>query len=277
MEEKLKLAKGGDIKAFNELFGAYEQLLKSYLYRLLTNREDVEDYYHNTFVKAFDNIDSFQGNLAQFKSWIFTIATNISLNFLKRKKRWDTQAQDHSRNNMESQSPEDRRAFFGNIKSMPYAEYEIKEHIDFCFTCISNTLPYKQQLVLILKEVYQFKLKEIAEISTLSLGQVKHALLGARNTMKEIYNKKCALINKEGTCYQCSELQGILNPKRDKHRALMDIEMVRQSNDLSDKKLFVLRTELIRAINPLKNNGADLHDSLMQQVKKINGLDSDRF
>ena len=77
MEEKLKKAKQGDIAIFNELFQQHNSSLKSYLYRLLTNREDVEDFYHNTFIKAFEKIDTFNGDVTQLKSWIFTIATPV--------------------------------------------------------------------------------------------------------------------------------------------------------------------------------------------------------
>ena len=59
LEDRLEIAKQGDIKTFNELFQPYGSSLKSYLYRLLTNREDVEDSYHNTFIKAFEKIGTF--------------------------------------------------------------------------------------------------------------------------------------------------------------------------------------------------------------------------
>ena len=43
-------------------------------------------------------------------------------------------------------------------------KFEVKEHIAFCFTCVSKSLPLEQQLTLLLKEVHQFKVKEIAHI-----------------------------------------------------------------------------------------------------------------
>jgi len=271
-EHLLNGAKNKDINAFNELFGLHEKSLKSYLYRLLTNRHDVEDFYHNTFVKAFDKIDTFKGNVSQFKSWVFTIATNLSLNFLKRKRRWNSDASDKARDAMESKTFDQKMAFFSKIKSQPFAEYEVKEHIDFCFTCVSNTLPYQQQLALLLKEVYHFKVAEISSICELTLAQTKHALLNARNTMKDVFDKKCALINKQGTCHQCSELMGIMNPKKDKQQALIQVKMIAESENKNQEELLDLRMELIRNINPLYCKGADLHDALMQQTKLVNNL-----
>ena len=92
MEDKLKIAKQGDINTFNELFKQYDNSLKPYLYRLLTNREDVEDFYHNTFIKAFEKIDTFQGDVSQLKSWIFTIATRLAINHLNKRKKWKVDA-----------------------------------------------------------------------------------------------------------------------------------------------------------------------------------------
>ena len=53
-EQTLKLALNGDINAFQKLFADFQQQLRSYLYRLLTDRNDADDLTHDTFVKAFD-------------------------------------------------------------------------------------------------------------------------------------------------------------------------------------------------------------------------------
>ena len=50
-EETLKNALAGDINSFQSLFAGFQNQLKSYLYRLLTDRNDVEDLMHDTFIK----------------------------------------------------------------------------------------------------------------------------------------------------------------------------------------------------------------------------------
>jgi len=114
LEDRLEIAKQGDIKTFNELFQLYGSSLKSYLYRLLTNREDVEDSYHNTFIKAFEKIGTFNGDLSQLKAWIFTIAARLSLNHLKKKKNWQTNAQDKCRDSLVN-DPVEQNRFVGKI------------------------------------------------------------------------------------------------------------------------------------------------------------------
>ena len=46
----------------------------------------------------------------------------------------------------------------------PHRAYEIREHIDYCFTCVSKMLDIEQQIALILKDVYEFQVKIIVSI-----------------------------------------------------------------------------------------------------------------
>ena len=270
-EETLSRAKQKDIKAFNALFVQHEGQLKSYLYRLLTNRESVEDFYHNIFIKGFDKIETFNGDLAQFKSWIFTIATRMAYNHLKKRKKWGSNAQDNCRDSLIN-DPQEQKLFATKVMQSTHNIYEVKEHIDFCFTCINKTVPIEQQLAILLKVVCDFKVKEVAEIMNKSQGQVKHLLVDVRKTMANIFENRCALINRNGTCHQCSELQGLFNPKMNMHRELMKLQMTQDVENVSKIELFELREKIVSSINPMKNKSMDLHDFLMQHLKKVNKL-----
>lgn len=272
MEDKLKSAKEGDIQAFNELFNNFNDSLRPYLYRLLTNREDVEDFYHNTFIKAFENIKTFKGDVSQLKSWVFTIATRLAINRLNQKKKWEVNAQDKCRDSLVS-DPELQQDFASKVTRSTHNQYVIKEHIDFCFTCINKTLAIDKQVVVLLKNVYSFKVGEVAQIMGKTIGQVKHLLLDARKEMTDIFEGRCALINKIGVCHQCSELQGLFNPRADYHREAEKLHLVKHMNDADRDKLYQLREELVRQINPLKGEGADLHDLFMRHMKKVNELE----
>ena len=65
---------------------------------------------------------------------------------------------------------------------------------------------------------FEFKVQEVAEIMDKSHGQVKHLLVDSRKEMTDIFDGRCALVNQNGTCHQCSELQGLFNPKADFQR-----------------------------------------------------------
>jgi RNA polymerase sigma-70 factor (ECF subfamily) len=268
-EQTLKLALNGDINAFQKLFAEFQNQLKSYLYRLLTDRNDAEDLTHDTFVKAFDKINTFKGQ-SSLKTWIFQIATNMAYDHLKRHKRWQPEAQDQAK----ALALSDKNVYDAiNLVSYASGEgaYDMREHIDFCFTCISKTLPIEQQVALILKDIYEFSVKEISQILGNTEGVVKHLLIDARKTMTTIFDHRCALINKNGVCNQCSELNGVHNPKQNQQAALMKLELVKANKKFNREELYDLRTQLVKNIDPLRSKGADLQDFIMKCTRKAIG------
>lgn len=268
-KKHLKNALEGDINAFQSLFSEFQPQLKSYLYRLLTDRNDTEDLTHDTFVKAFDKISTFKGN-STFKTWVFQIATNLAYNFLIKKKRWSPNAQDQAKS-LAISSEYIQQLFVMTNHNSNRGRYEVKEHIDFCFTCISKTLTLEEQIAIILKDIYSFSRKEIAEVLDKTEGVVKHLLFNGRNTMTEIFDNRCALINKNGVCHQCTELDGAFNPKQVKQAELMKIKMVKEAGKEPKEKLYQLRAELVAAIDPLNSKGADLQDVIMQCTRQAIG------
>lgn len=261
MEDVLKRAMAGDINAFQQLFEEFQPQLRSFIYRLVTNRADAEDLTHDTFVRAFDKIETFKGT-SSLKTWVFRIGTNLAKDFLRRRQRWPENAQDLAKD-LAMGSEDIQRAFWMAHTTSPAGQYEIREHIDFCFTCIGKTLVIEQQVTLILKDIYQFSVAEISRILDRSSGVVKHLLIDARKTMSHIFSKRCALINKEGTCHQCTELAGIYNPKQAKQQELLQIDLVKGSKKFDREQLYQIRAELVRQIDPLRAAGSDWHEEVM--------------
>jgi len=274
-EDILKLAIGGDINAFQTLFAEFQSQLKSYLYRLLTDRNDVDDLTHDTFIKAFTKISTFNQD-ASLKTWVFSIATNLAYDHLRKLKRWQPDAQDRGAD-LAIGSEEVRKAFWIAHDTSPAGAYEMKEHIDFCFTCISKTLPIENQIALILKDIYDFQVKEIGLILGKTEGVVKHLLNDARNVMTDIFEHRCALINKNGICHQCSHINEVFNPKHDQQAELMKLELVKASKKYNREELFALRTVLVKAIDPLHASGTNLHESIMNCVRTAIGEKTDLF
>lgn len=271
MEEStlLKQAMNGYIQAFQQLFIGFQPQLKAYLYRLLTDRHDVDDLTQDTFVKAYDKLSTFKGQ-STLKTWVFQIATHLALDFLRRRKRWAPNAQDQAKA-LAMSDAEIQQSFRHVHAHSPYGRYEVREHIDFCFTCISKTLTIEQQVTVILKDMYAFSRKEIALILGKTEGVVKHLLHDGRRIMMDIFDQRCALINKQGVCHQCTELAGLYNPKQAARAALMDIELVRQADEGSQQHLYALRAELVAQIDPLRAPGADFQDILMQCTRQAIG------
>lgn len=273
--EILERALAGDINAFQTLFAEFQSQLKSYLFRLLADRNDVDDLTHDTFIKAFSGISTFKQE-SSLKTWVFRIATHLAYDHLRKLKRWQPDAQDRGAD-LAIGSEEVRRAFWIIHDNSTAGAYEMREHIDFCFTCISKTLPIENQVTLMLKDIYDFQIKEISLILGKTEGVVKHLLNDARSTMTEIFDYRCALVNKNGVCHQCSHINEIFNPKQDQQEELMKLELVKASKKYNREELFALRTVLVKAIDPLHASGTDLHESIMNCVRTAIGEKSDFF
>lgn len=267
--ETLKLALSGDINAFQELFGQFQQSLKSYLQRLLANRNDAEDLTHDTFIRAYDKLSTFRGE-SSLKTWVFQIATHLAYNYLEKRKRWVPDVKKQAKELVLN-----HKKVYDNIVSVsqtsPHAVFDMKEHIDTCFTCMSKTLPIENQVTLILKDVYDFSVADICLILDKTEGTIKYLLQEGRKTMTDIFDHRCALINKNGVCNQCSELNGWFNPKQDQQEALMQLDIVKASKKFDRLALYNMRLQLVKAIDPLKSEGADLQEILLKCNRMVMG------
>lgn len=260
-EQTLKNALGGDIRAFQSLFSEFQNQLKSYLFRLLASRSDAEDITHDTFIVAFEKLSTFKGQ-SSLKTWVFQIATNFAYNHLKRSKRWTADVSEQAKR-LVLKNDSLRSAITHTHETSSAARYDMKEHIDTCFTCISKNLPIENQIALMLKDVYDFSVTEIGQILDKTEGVVKYLLQDGRKTMTEIFDNRCALVNKNGVCHQCSELNGWFNPKQNQQEALMKLELVKKSKKYDREELYLLRANLVKAIDPLRSKGSELQEVLL--------------
>lgn len=252
------------------LTAAFEQVrgqLKSYILRITACVEDTEDIVQDTYLKAPEKIATFRGD-SSINTWLFTIASNLAKDNLRARRRWVENVTDIAKAEALSNP-----AFFQEALSIransPQGAFEIKEHIAFCFTCIAKSPPLEQQLCLLLKEVYEFKVIEIAQILNTTEAMVKYYLHTGRTKMIDIFEGRCALINKEGICHQCSELNGIFNPKQNLQEAPMKIEMAREAGKADKERLFELRMKIVQGIDPFQSEAAELQLHHLEHNRKV--------
>lgn len=262
-------ALNGDINAFQTLFAKFQPQLKAYLYRLVTDRADADDLTHDTFVRAFDKIGTYKGS-STLKTWVFQIATNLAYDHLREHERWSPDAQDQSKAYAYA-NPYVAEAFLAVHQHSPQGAYELREHIDFCFTCLAKTLPLDQQVALLLKDMYDFNVSDIVQILNRTTSVVKHILHDARKTMTNIFAHRCALVSKKGVCHQCTELNGVFNPKQNQQVERLKLAMVQSADRVSQTSLYQLRAALVRTIDPLRSDGSDLHEVIMRCTRKAIG------
>jgi RNA polymerase sigma-70 factor (ECF subfamily) len=82
----VKRAQDGETRAFDELIMKYSRKLYGLVYNMTSNKEDTHDLLQDIFAKAYRSLGRFRGN-SMFYTWIYSIAVNMTLNFLKKRKR----------------------------------------------------------------------------------------------------------------------------------------------------------------------------------------------
>ena len=255
------------VELLNQEFENNISQLKSYLIRITASVADAEDIAQDTYLKAVEKLTTFRGD-SSLKTWFFTIASNLAKDNLRVQKRWTENVTDITKAVAMSNKQFFQEAM--NIRmNSPNGQYEAKEHIAFCFTCISKSLPLEQQLCIFLKEVYEFKVGEIATILDATEAMVKYYLHTGRSKMMSIFDKKCALINKEGVCHQCSELNGIFNPQQNAQEELMKTELLKEAEKGDKEHLFDLRMQILREIDPFKSKASELQLHHLEHNRQV--------
>ncbi|MFM9985944.1 MAG: RNA polymerase sigma factor [Flavobacteriales bacterium] len=248
-------------------FMQHKGQMKSFLLRITASVADAEDLVQDTYIKALEKLETFRGE-ASLKTWLFTIASNLAKDNLRAKKRWTENVTDITK-----QAALNNRQFFQEAMQIrmtsPQGQFEIREHIAFCYTCISKSLPLEQQVCIFLKEVYEFKIAEIATILETTDALVKYYLHTGRTKMIQVFDGRCALINKEGVCHQCSELNGIFNPQQQTQEEIAKLDLVREARKGDKEHVFDLRMQILQQLDPFTSGAAELQLHHLEHNRKV--------
>ena len=121
-------------RAFAELVKQYSQPLYWQIRRLVLSHDNADDVLQNTFVKAWMNIDSFQGK-SQLSTWMYRIAINESIDFLRRQRNVSTLDIDDApnvANQLMSDDYFDGDEVFGNIQDPQYKCWCSQSQLSYC-------------------------------------------------------------------------------------------------------------------------------------------------
>lgn len=254
-------ARQGDRDALGSLVEPWRKPLFGYIYRMVTLRQDAEDLLQDVLVRVLENIREYRGE-ARFKSWLFGIATHACLDHLRARRRWRVEAQRIG----EQESTEHPEQLVGlrELMSSPGFTFEIREHIAFCFSCISRSLEPEEQAAIMLREVLEFTAEEAAKILRVSEPVFRHRLSDARAKMTEAFDGLCALINKKGVCYQCAGLREIAG-EQNRGPDLVQIE-VAPGVAVSPDSLFDARAAIVRSVDLEGGRTRAMHDMFFQNL-----------
>jgi RNA polymerase sigma-70 factor (ECF subfamily) len=173
----------GNEDAFRELVKAFSDRIYNTVLGIVRNPQDAEDIAQDVFIQVYRSVNSFEENSA-LSTWIYRIAVNRSLDFLRTKKR------------------QKRFAFithiFGNNHESertaiefhhPGAALDQKENAAMLFNAIKK-LPEKQQAAFILNKTEGLSYNEIAAIMGLTEAAVDALLQRAKQNLRKIIDKK---------------------------------------------------------------------------------------
>jgi RNA polymerase sigma-70 factor, ECF subfamily len=171
---------------------AYELLLKKYhdaihnlIYRIVHNKQQVEDLTQETFVKAFASLRTFNEEYA-FSTWLYKIATNSSIDYI-RKKKLETFSIDKPVALEES----DYHFELPDTTYQPDKTVIQRQRTRLIEEAI-NMLPEKYKRVIILRHTEERDYAEIAKILKLPIGTVKAHIFRARELLNKYLRRKIA-------------------------------------------------------------------------------------
>lgn len=144
--------------AFSKLVNTYQERLYWHIRRIVIDHDDADDVLQNTFIKVFKNLDGFRED-SQLFTWLYRIATNESLTFLKKKKRNIFVSMDDVGHTLSSKLEADPELSGDAI------QLKLQQAI--------LTLPNKQRLVFNMKYFEELKYEEISEVLGTSVGSLK--------------------------------------------------------------------------------------------------------
>lgn len=170
-EQLIKRSQLGDANAFGKLVNEYSNYLFSVIFRIVHLEEAAEDLVQETFIKVWLKLNTYNSQKSKFSTWLYTIATRLCLDWLKSNKKHD------------SISTINVDYFEGDVS--PETQLQNKE-IGVMLEWLCQKLSDQQKLVFVLRDLEQFEVSEVIEITGYTEKKVNDTLYVARLNMRKM-------------------------------------------------------------------------------------------
>ncbi|GAB4128490.1 MAG: RNA polymerase sigma factor SigW [Raineya sp.] len=177
----VELAKKGDQNAFAELMKRYNRSLYHIILKMVRNVDDAEDLTIEAFAKAFRNLDKFKQEYT-FSTWLFKIATNNCIDFIRKKKNNETFSLNNLYNNTEN---EEFELNIADENSNPQEEAIRSQKVELMQKLVAR-LPSKYRKLVTMRYFEERAYQEISEELELPIGTVKAQLHRARELLYDM-------------------------------------------------------------------------------------------
>jgi RNA polymerase sigma-70 factor (ECF subfamily) len=169
-------ARRGDQEAFGKLVRRYESRLIGVILRFVRDRELARDLAQESFLRAYERLDQFDPS-RRFGPWLFRIGVNLTLDFLRSRKRRKAPA-------LFSESPSDRP--FDPPQADPRKALDLEQEVRM----VLDAIPEKYRTVLILRDLENFSTSEIAAILNRKEATIRWRLAEARNRFQQLWVRR---------------------------------------------------------------------------------------
>ena len=168
----------GDQKAYAELLGRYRDAIYFMLLKMVNNPSDAEDLTIEAFGKAFKNINQYTPNYA-FSTWLFKIATNNCIDFIRKKKLTNVSLD-------QSSAHEDSAPMTIPTDTLDPEENLISQQKVILLRSVVSKLKPRYRKLIELRYFHEYSYEEISEELELPIGTVKAQLFRARELLYNI-------------------------------------------------------------------------------------------
>src|SRR2546421_8608332 len=174
----VRAAQKGDGAAYDELVRRYQERIYATVYHMTSNHEDANDLAQEAFIKAFHALKSFKGG-SSFYTWVYRIAVNKTINFLKQRKNKAQMSLDDLDFNAEH-DPDLVALISDKTPRREINLAELQEKLNSAMQKLSE--PHR--LVVTLHDVQGLSHEEIAKIMDCNIGTVRSRLFYARQQLQ---------------------------------------------------------------------------------------------
>jgi len=171
-------ARTGDLEAYDSLVRRYQERIYATIYHMTANHEDATDLAQETFIKAYQALKSFKGD-SSFFTWVYRIAVNKTINFLKQRKNKTYM----SLNDLDFNAEHDADLVALISERTPRREVnliELQEKLNAAMQKLSEI----HRLVVTLHDVQGLSHEEIGKIMNCNTGTVRSRLFYARQQLQ---------------------------------------------------------------------------------------------
>jgi RNA polymerase sigma-70 factor, ECF subfamily len=172
LKELIERAKMGNINAFESIVKLYQQYAYAVAFKILCDAENSKDVVQESFVRIWKHLTNYNPNV-KFSTWMYKIVVNLCYDKLRFAKR---------QNKIIESTIDDMDLLTNNDN--PETKYSDKE-IAMLIIKISGDLSEKQRIVFVLRDLEEFSVNEVAEITGMPESSVKTNLVYARRKIKE--------------------------------------------------------------------------------------------